>query len=426
MTPNEPGLQGDSTRDYLHSLVLHGIKLGLQNTQHLLKELGNPQDQFPSVHIAGTNGKGSTNAFLATILRTAGYKTGQFTSPHLIDMSERFLINGIPIPNDELTAIVQDIQNIAEQMAPKPTFFEACTAIAFTYFARQNVDIAIIETGMGGRLDSTNILHPIATAITNISLDHTEFLGDTLSAIATEKAGIIKPNTPLILSESPDEALETITAITQRQKAPVLHTTGTYTNTSDKLQNHFSWQEAPAIPLGLHGAYQAQNAATAACIAQSIQTQFPNITPGIIQQGLEHTRWPCRMQQVMDTPPVFIDVAHNKDGASQIAKLDQQWTIVLAVSSNKDGRGILESLAPYAQHLILTQFQGSRALPLPELAQLAQDIPHTTQSDIPQAIEHGLTLSTPEAPLLIVGSLYTAGEAHAYLQAHHNIAPLTF
>ncbi len=426
MIPHEPGLSGNPTRQYLHNLVLHGIKLGLQNTQELLRALGNPQDQFLAVHIAGTNGKGSTAAFLASILRRAGYKTAQFTSPHLIDITERFIVDGQPMSDADLEDIVQRIKTVEQDMDPRPTFFEACTAIAFTHFAQQNVDIAIIETGMGGRLDSTNVLNPIATAITNISYDHTEFLGTTLTQIATEKAGILKPNTPAIIAENPPEALQTIHAIARKINAPVINTEGTYANITTGLENHFALHQENPVTLGLDGPCQAQNAATAAALAHTIQDQFPRLNTHHILNGLQDTHWPCRMQMVLQHPPAYIDVAHNQHGAEQIKLLGKSWTMLLAVSSNKDGLGILNALAPQAKHLILTQFQGSRALPTMELSRLATAYPHTTKPDIPQAIEHGLKIATPQAPLLIIGSLYTAGEAHAYLQEHYGIPPLQF
>ena len=199
-------------REYLFSLELHGIKLGLENITGLLNAADNPHERLATVHVAGTNGKGSVIAMLDAMARAAGYTVGRFTSPHLIDVTERFLIDGRPMPSEALDSQIAFFREIAEGMAAAPTFFEMNTAVAFRWFALRGVDLAIIEVGMGGRLDSTNVICPIAAAITNIDLDHTRYLGDTLAQIAFEKAGILKPATPAVISETKPGPLDVILA----------------------------------------------------------------------------------------------------------------------------------------------------------------------------------------------------------------------
>ena len=199
-----------SPRDYLASLEFHGIKLGLENIQLLLRAAGNPQHAYPTLHVAGTNGKGSVVAFLASILRAAGYRVGRFTSPHLIDVTERFLVDDVPISNAALEENIEYFRTLSDGLPNPPTYFELCTAIAFRVFEQQKVDVAIIEVGMGGRYDSTNVVAPLVSVITNIAFDHQKYLGDTLAAIAAEKAGIIKPGVPVVTGERWPEAFDVI------------------------------------------------------------------------------------------------------------------------------------------------------------------------------------------------------------------------
>ncbi len=419
-------------REYLFHLERFGIKLGLDNIRCLLDGAGRPQEAFPAVHVAGTNGKGSVLAFLDAIARAAGYRVGRFTSPHLIDVTERFLIDGTPIANDELDVQIEYFRGIAETMPSPPTFFELTTAVAFRWFAQSGVDLALIETGMGGRLDSTNVLQPCATAITNIALDHTQFLGDTLAKIAFEKAGILKPNVPAVLGQISPEAAGVILARAADLGAPVsrLGHAFRFGLEGEPFDLAFQYQSdrltVEARPLGLAGKHQGENASVASALAESLTPAFPRLTTRAIASGLEAVRWPCRLERVLETPPVILDVAHNPDGARQVAKAVPCCVALLAVSADKDAAGMIEALKPITTTFVATQYTGARALPAAQLGAMLGDTPHVCIPFLEEAIEHGLGLAGTACPLLITGSIFTAGEARRILTEHYGAAPLAF
>lgn len=426
----------DNPLDYLQNLTLHGVKLGLANIRAMMKAAGNPQDTYPSIHIAGTNGKGSTLAFLAAIFRAAGYRTGTFTSPHLIHLNERFQINGRPILDHTLHHEIRYFQQIADTRDHPPTFFELNTAVAFHWFARERVDAAIIETGLGGRLDSTNILHPIATAITNIDLEHTQYLGDTLEEIAYEKAGIIKKNVPTVLGETKPGPAAVLLARARHEHAPtsVIHRDFFFTLSGPPRAQCIHYQSANLVledaPLSLHGHYQGANAALAIQLAELAAVHFPRIDATTIREGLAKAIWPCRMEQVLTEPPIYIDVAHNPAGARQLAPLFERCTILLGVSSDKDAPGIVRELAPIAARFICTEYDGPRALSCAQLAAHtaaeAPGIPVESTASLLEALRSALPHATPEAPLLITGSIYLAGEARQALIEHFGAPGLRF
>ncbi len=429
-----------SLRDYLFSLTLHGVKLGFDNIRRLLDAAGNPQDAYPTVHIAGTNGKGSVTAFLKAMLQAAGYRTGCFTSPHLIDVRERFQIDGALISDEDLDQAIAHFQRIAAPIDPPPTFFEMNTAIAFHAFALARVDVAIIETGMGGRLDSTNVIRPEATAITNIDLEHTQYLGDTLEKIAFEKAGILKHGVPVVIGERAQGPrgvlLERARAL--QSPAAVLDRDFTYALTGARPSQHFHYQSEnltlEKVPLALAGDHQGANAAIAATLAQTLGGKFPRLTEQSIAAGLANAAWPCRLEHFQVRPPnnaqdplpVIIDVAHNVAGAQKLAKELDACVTILAIASDKDARGMIDALAPIASPLLLTTFDGKRALPLDALRQAAAHLPHISAPNLPEAIAQGLSRATPARPLLITGSIYTAGEARQLLVDAYRAPPLRF
>ncbi|MCF6283737.1 MAG: bifunctional folylpolyglutamate synthase/dihydrofolate synthase [Candidatus Hydrogenedentes bacterium] len=419
-------------RQYLFDLTLHGIKLGLDNIQALVRAADDPHLAYPTVHVGGTNGKGSVVAMLAAMLSAAGYRVGRFTSPHLIDVSERFLINGEAIPESALEENIQFFREIAEGMAQCPTFFEMNTAIAFRYFAQEKVDIALIEVGMGGRFDSTNVVQPLVTAITNIDLDHTAFLGDTIKAIATEKAGIIKQGVPLVTTETQSEALGVFHLRAAEADAPVLQVMKDF----DFRLEGAPWEQRLTyvsaerslvdVPLGLAGSCQGANAAVAVALAGELVSAFPELTQEHMETGLAKVAWPCRLEKVLDDPPVIIDVAHNRAGTERLAELFDECVVVFAASSDKDAEGMLAALRPKARHLILTQFEGKRATPVEELATDLEPGSYHRDERLGDAILRGLALASAECPLLITGSIYAAGEARQYLIEEHGATPLTF
>ena len=419
-------------REYLFHLEWHGIKLGLENIRHLLDAAGAPEKCYPVVHVAGTNGKGSVVAFLDAIVRAAGYRVGRFTSPHLLDVTERFLVDGTPMPEAAIEEEIGFFRDVAEHMDPAPTFFEMNTAIAFRWFERCKVDFGIIEVGMGGRLDSTNVVDPIATAITNIALDHMAYLGDTLEKIAFEKAGIIKPGVPLVLTEPASPAQDVILARAAQLHSPVyvLGIDFRFELTGPPFAQIFTYESAglrlDAMPLSLAGVHQGSNAASAVALAERIMLTLPRIDAAAIRTGLSSARWPCRLEKVLDQPPVIIDVAHNPAGAKQIAKALNQCVTLLAVSSDKDASGIIEALSPATGVFILSQYSGRRSLPVADLRRAAGDHPYLAIPSLSEAIALGLGLASASTPLLITGSIFTAGEAREHLVDRCGARPMAF
>ncbi|MBP8129779.1 MAG: bifunctional folylpolyglutamate synthase/dihydrofolate synthase [Candidatus Hydrogenedentes bacterium] len=421
-----------SPREYLYSLTLHGVKLGLENIRALLDAAGMPQYRYPTVHIAGTNGKGSVAALVQAMFRAAGYRAGCFTSPHLIDLTERFQINGQPIAARDLDAAIAHFGTKAKTLPRAPTFFELNTAIAFHYFAEERVDVAVIEVGMGGRFDSTNVILPQACAITSIDLEHTEYLGDTHEKIAFEKAGIIKPGVPVIVGErklAPQGAiLERASALAS--PAYVLGRDFDFTLSGDTWQPRFSYRSHgltfEAAPLSLVGPYQGDNAAVAVRLAEALREAFPALDARAILRGLADARWPCRLERVLETPPVVVDATHTVAGARFLHRVFERCHVIFAVSSDKDARHMLEAMRPIVRTLTLTVFDGKRAMRLEQLAAAADDIPYETAPTLHEAIARALPRAEPSCPLLVTGSVFAAGEARRILIEHYAAAPLAF
>ena len=301
-------LEFESLLDYLYNLQRLGIKVGLSHTRALLAKCGDPHNHFKSIHIAGTNGKGSTCAMMAAILREAGLKVGLYSSPHLIRFNERIQVDAKPICDEEIVSFIDQHRGHINEI--KSTFFETTTAMAFDHFHKQNVDIAVIETGLGGRKDSTNVLKSNITVITPISMDHSDILGKDLLSIAREKAGIIKPNTPLFHAEQEKPVSHLLKKVAKLKQAPssiiynpeaiIIDRSGTSFHLDDKQY------KTPLI-----GIHQAINGALAIAV---VKTFIPNLDEGTIQRGLNKTRWPGRLQIVRNTPPILYDVAHNASG----------------------------------------------------------------------------------------------------------------
>ena len=419
-------------RAFLSSLELHGVKLGLDNIAYLLESAGRPQKRFSPVHVAGTNGKGSVVAMLDAMLMAAGYHTGRFTSPHLVELSERFLLDARAVDEAELDEHIAFYQDAASAMDPPPTYFELVTAVAFRIFATHEVDCALVEVGMGGRFDATNVLSPVATAVTNIDLDHQQYLGDTLEAIAFEKAGIIKPDIPVVIGEEAEGPQRVLRERAREVNAPARIVGRDYRFSVNDAYMHreFSYKGAcfqlDRVRLALAGAYQGENAATAVALAELLQPHFPKLDEGAVRQGLETARWPCRLERVMDTPAVYIDVAHNTSGAEHLARELPASVIVLAVSSDKNAEEMVHALGPAAHQLILTQFTGPRALPVERLCDAARNWPYLWEPHFDMAILQGLRLAGTQYPLLITGSIFCAGEARRLLVEHHHAVPIRF
>ena len=299
---------------YLYNLNRRGIKLGLEHTIDLLKRIENPQNDFKSIHIAGTNGKGSTCSMISSILLNAGYKVGLYSSPHLVSFNERIKVNNQSITNAEIALFIEKTKKDIDQL--QSTFFEVTTAMAFDYFAKRNVDIAIIETGLGGRLDATNVLKPIITGITSISLDHRNLLGNNILNIAKEKGGIIKNKTPLVLYPNQGKIKSVLLNIAKKLNAEIIEIdqpTKVFYNEKGTFFCHKNYDyNTPLI-----GEFQAINAIMAITIIKLFDI---NISEQIIQNGLSCTKWPGRFQRMTKDLPIYYDVAHNVDSIKLITK----------------------------------------------------------------------------------------------------------
>jgi len=415
-------------KDYLFGLTLHGIKLGLHNIAHLLEQAGNPQAAYPAVHVAGTNGKGSVLAFLHAMFRAADYSTARFTSPHLIDLNERILVNENPVTDAALHGQIAYFKTIADTMDPPPTFFEMTTAMAFRAFSEYPIDVALVEVGMGGRFDATNVINPVATAVTNIDLEHTEYLGNTLEAIAFEKAGIFKPGVPAVIGAMQDGPARVVANRATEVDAPATRAGVDFQCNLDESGFQYSgtrWN-IDGARLGLPGPYQPGNAAVACALAESLAEQFPRFTKEAVVAGLADARWPCRMENVLKDPRVIIDVAHNVAGMRALVRGVDRCVAVVAIASDKDAERMLQTLGGAAERIILTRFDGRRAMPLEALAAAADGLPAETAPDLSAAIERGLALASDTLPLVITGSIYTAGEARKILIDRYNAPGLRF
>lgn len=418
--------------DYLYSLEKFGIKFGLESIQTIVESLGWPDRHFRSVHIAGTNGKGSVTAMVDTALRSAGYRSARFTSPHLVDLTERFVIDGRPVAQAALVTVVGEIQaRIAELVATgalraQPTFFEVTTAAAFELFRRAGVEIGVIEVGLGGRLDSTNVLTPMITAITSIAFDHEQYLGHTLTAIAGEKAGIIKPGVPVVVGEMADEALHVIEGIARERGAPVVTAwdgvTARRTNTDPaaptRVHMRTPVRDYGELTLALRGDHQIGNAVVAVRILEHLRDHGIDVTPAAIADGLTHVSWRGRLEHVRlpDGREMILDAAHNPAGAAALAAYltgtgKQKPPLVFAAMVDKDVRRMFETLLPAVSALVVTRSSTPRSADPDTLAREALAI----APDLPVRVEPvraaALAAAWHMAPLIVVaGSIFLLGD----------------
>jgi dihydrofolate synthase/folylpolyglutamate synthase len=411
--PVRVGASGDAAINYcealswLYSLQRFGIKLGLENIERLLDELGLRSARASAktfgkvIHVAGTNGKGSVCAMIDSICRARGYRTGLFTSPHLVTFRERIRVNGDMISEDAVANGLTTIRNLVANWDPHPTFFEVVTALALKHFSDTNVEIAILETGLGGRLDATNAVQSDVSVITPIDLDHEKWLGKTISEIAAEKAGIIKPGIPVVSPSQQLVAEEVIRARAAKYGAPI----------------QFVAEQYDQTPIALAGSHQKENAAIAIAALRAAKI---DIDSSAIARGLSCIEWPARFQRWDER--IIIDGAHNPAAACTLVETwrqifgDQRATLVLAVLSDKDLRGICEALASIASSVLLPKIRSERAAAPEELAKALANIAPPLPYSITPSIDEALTLARAKPNLtLITGSLHFAGEALACL-----------
>jgi dihydrofolate synthase/folylpolyglutamate synthase len=393
---------------YLEGLAPQAMRFGLHRVERALEALGHPERACPALHVAGTNGKGSTCAMASAALQAAGLRTGLYTSPHLTAFNERIRVDGRPIGDDELAEVVESLRRAcpwhdAGGPDERLTYFEFATVLAFHYLARAGVAAAVIEVGLGGRLDATNVLRPAVTAVARIGLDHTQLLGDTIEAVAREKAGIFKPGVAAVVSAAqPPGALETLRAEAARVGAP--------------------FEVAPAGwagPLALLGPHQQGNAGLAAAALRALRRSGLPIDEAAIAHGLATASWPGRLERM---GRVLLDGAHNPDGAAALAAAlaalhpGRPLEIVFGVLADKDHRGMLAALATAARRLHLVAPSSTRARPAAEVAgeAAALGVAADVHGGLAEALDCALR-ADPSGPVVVAGSLYLVGEARALL-----------
>ena len=393
--------------EFLYGLQLFGANFGLENTRKLAALAGNPQEKLRFIHVAGTNGKGSTCAMLESIYRAAGLRGGLFTSPHLVSFRERIQVNRQLIPEADLVRLVAEIQPLLKQFPADNhlTLFEVVTVIALKFFAEQNCDLVIWETGLGGRLDATNIVTPLVSVITNIGFDHTQWLGDTLEKIAAEKAGIIKAGIPVVTATDEPSALAVIEKVAMGKKSPF-----TKVQTSD-----FRFQ-IPDLPL--LGEHQKENALLALATVEILQKQIP-VAEAQIRQGLATTNWPGRLQLIQKTDggKILLDGAHNLAGAKMLrATLEKnfpgaQLTLIFGALADKNWSDICCLLAPLATKILTVPVASARTADAHELATAFQSANPVAKVLVFNNLSDALIASKDEPFVTITGSLYLVGEA---------------
>jgi len=422
--------------DYLLSFQKFGIKLGLENSERLLERLGDPHHDFPAIHVAGTNGKGSVIAFIHSALTKMGYKVGRYTSPHLVDFSERIVINDVPVNSGEIAELVESIRPIVHEMDSDsrwghPTFFEAVTAMAFQHFSRHNVDFAIVEVGMGGRYDSTNVVKSCLSIINNVSMEHQEYLGDTIEKIAMEKAGIIK-NGVEVVSAAEDPRVRAIIDARAGEcgsKIYYLSMDFHFKTRNDAYPRQWLDFEGPLttlhdVELNLAGRFQAKNASVALMALDILrQKQLISFDEATLRSGLAETRWPARLEKLSDSPLLFLDVAHNPAAvvflvdAMQELFPDHKVVLIVGMLSDKDVKECLRTLSRLGDTIVVTQPKYERALSAELLAEAARSIfGHVTcECSIASAIQAALELSSQGDLILITGSLFNVAEVRAFV-----------
>ncbi|MDY6861404.1 MAG: folylpolyglutamate synthase/dihydrofolate synthase family protein [Thermodesulfobacteriota bacterium] len=434
----------ESTIKYLYDLQRFGIKFGLTNISRLLSLFLNPHNKFKSIHIAGTNGKGSVAAFIENIFRQAGFKTGLFTSPHLVDFTERIKVNGEEIDKNDVVKITEEIRrkinssvqdtcpprkscntNTSSHNLKEITYFEFVTAMAFIYFARENVDFAILETGMGGRLDATNVVMPEVSVITNISLEHQQYLGETLEEIAGEKAGIIKRTVPVVTGVTQDTIIKMYEAVAKENNASIYRLGKDFWG-EIKDRGIFDYKgiykKLNNLKIRLNGRHQIDNALLSLAVIELVGEVKDKISEDNIKNGLLFVSWPGRLEMVWQTPRVLVDGAHNVSSAEALSKclLNEykynRLFLVLGIMIDKDIENILSYLMPIASKVFLTRPQMDRAAPLNELSRYIKKFKKEIRKieNVEDAIKAALKQADSNDIICITGSLFTVGEAIRY------------
>jgi dihydrofolate synthase/folylpolyglutamate synthase len=419
-------------------------KFDLENITVLSERMGRPDRVYPSVHIAGTNGKGSTAAFLESILRHAGFRTGLNTSPHLEKINERIRVNGAEITDSDFAKTLTRIQSLIEELLAAgklrahPTYFECVTAMAFQYFAQARVEFGVFEVGLGGRLDATNILTPAITVITRIDFDHENFLGHSLREIAAEKAGILKKGVPAVLAAQRPEAREVILARAEKLGCPVIETPLAYRVDQQAIENGCVRARITEIASGwsaklapqLAGRFQLQNAISAVAAARALGARGYRIPESAIEQGIATAIWPGRLEKLQSRPDVYVDGAHNPGAARELATFweenfaSRKIYLLYGALRDKAVDEIAGVLFPYAAEVVFTEPRTPRAISASQLSELAAH--HAAQSsvipDAEQALDYLLSRAAPQDAVFVTGSLYLVGQLRQYWKQRAQVA----
>lgn len=425
-TDLSPGTQ------WLYSFDKYGWKFGLDRVTLLLKHLDNPHQDLHCVHVAGTNGKGSVCQYIASVLQEAGYKVGVYISPHLQWFNERIVINCIPISPEEIDAYVDLVKPVVDKMIAEgepPTFFEIATAIAFLYFRDKRVDYAVVEVGLGGRFDATNVITPLVSVITNIALEHTDILGDTTEKIAMEKAGIIKDHVPVVTAAS-EAALSVIRTTAMNHAAPLIlvpesqWTRVSHSTSAQEFRIQGNLREY-TLSTQLLGLYQGQNMAVAVAALEQLQLQGVFIPDQAFSDGIEEAFNPGRMEIVSEEPVIILDGAHNPHGMAMLRRtLEEDFPkkriiLVAGICQDKDVSSMLEIIVPIASQVILTKSSNPRACATTRLLDLAKRLAQgreiTVCESIPMALGTAMHAAGEKDVICVTGSLFTVGEARTYL-----------
>lgn len=419
-------------------------KFDLENISVLAERLGRPDRAYLSAHIAGTNGKGSTAAFLESILRRAGFRTGLNTSPHLEKINERIRVSGEEISDEDFADVLTRIQSLTERLLAAgklrahPTYFECVTAIAFEHFARQRVEFGIFEVGLGGRLDATNILTPAVSIITRIDFDHENFLGHSLAEIAAEKAGIIKPSVPVVLADQRPEARAVVDRRAKELRSPLVDTAAAYRIDAESMDdrcvrarvvdNAFGWSINVAPRLA--GRFQLGNALNAVAAARLLQARGFRFSDQDIEQGISSAVWPGRIEKLQSRPDVYLDGAHNPSAARELAIFleenfgDRQIYLLYGAMRDKAVDEVAGLLFPHSTEVIFTEPRNPRAISAPQLKEIAGH--HAPQSsvipDAEQALDYALAKSGPADAVFVTGSLYLVGQLRRYWKQRTQVA----
>ena len=435
--------------EYLNSFINYeretrydyNISFKLDRIRRIARLLGDPHREVPSIHVAGTKGKGSTSAIIQSILTQAGFKTGLYTSPHLVSLRERIRIGGTLIAEDDVARLLEKVKIIVEKMrGDEPSFFEVCTALAYLYFKEKKADIAVYETGLGGRLDATNIIEPLVSVITPISYEHTDRLGSTLREIASEKGGIIKEGGICVLAPQEEEALGVLERICEAKKARIVlvgRDVRARELSADEEKEVFSVSspsaEYPRLETRLIGSHQVVNAATAIAAIEALREHGIRVAPAAIEKGVAAASWPGRLEVVSRWPFVLLDGAQNKASANVLSSAVKKifrdrgkykdLVLVLGVSKDKDIKGILEELLPIADRVILTKSKIVERAAEPSAVRAfinagTKDVVLT--ANVKEALDKAYSKANSEDLILVTGSLFVVGEARELLQIRNS------